>query len=103
LYRDRVVPECDRGLWLVQAPGCEPLRIRLGAGRQPVLNDSTLSIRHLSGVNHNTRSIAALALPAARLGRKAFRAGDTIQLSSTFWTHGGCYRMDWNGTYVLAN
>lgn len=38
-----------------------------------------------------------------RMGRKKFQAGDTVQFSSTFWTHGRCYRMDWNGVYVLAN
>jgi hypothetical protein len=102
-YRDRFVPECDRGLWVVQMPRREPLRIRLGAGRKPILNDSAARIRHLSGVNLTVRSITAIALPAASMGRKKFQAADTIQLSSTFLTHGGCYRMDWNGVYTLAN
>jgi hypothetical protein len=84
-------------------PRREPLRIRLGAGRKPILNDSAARIRHLSGVNLTVRSITAIALPAASMGRKKFQAADTIQLSSTFLTHGGCYRMDWNGVYTLAN
>jgi hypothetical protein len=101
-YRDRSVPKGDRALWIVQVPGREPLRVRLGAGREPILNDATVRVENLSGVNLTVRSITALALSARQMGRKSFKPGDKIQLNSSFWTHGGCYRMDWNGTFVLS-
>lgn len=102
-YQDHFVPECDRSLWVLRTADMEPLQMRLGAGRKPVLSDKSVHMRHISGVNLNVRSVTAVALTAARMGRKSFRAGDVIQLDSCFWTQGGCYRMDWNGTFVLAD
>jgi hypothetical protein len=101
-YRDRSIPKSDRALWEIQVPGQEPLRIRLGAGREPILSDPDLRVEHLSGVNLAVRSITALALPASKFGRKSFKAGDHIELTSTFWTHGRCYQMDWRGSYLLV-
>src|SRR5262249_45650198 len=98
----RSVPKSDRALWVVELPGCEPLRFRLGAGRDPIANDPSVRVEHLSGVNLTVRSVTAIALPAARWGRKSFRAGDKIQLKSIFCTHGQSYRMDWSGSFTLA-
>ncbi len=101
-YRDRSVPKRDRALWVVQLCGRELLRVRLGAGREPIANDPAVRVENLSGVNLTVRSITAVAFTAKQLGRKRFRPGDKIQLGSTFWTHGQCYRMDWSGTFVLG-
>jgi len=101
-YRDRSVPKRDRALWVVQVSGRDPLRVRLGAGCEPIRSDATVRVENLSGVNLTVRSITALALTAKQLGRKSFKPGDKIQLNSSFWTHGQCYRMDWKGTYVLT-
>ncbi len=101
-YRDRFVPKGDRALWVVEVAGREPLRLRLGAGREPIPSDPTVRVEHLSGVNLTVRSITAVAFTPAQLGRKPFKAGDALPLRSTFWTHGRCYRMDWNGVFVLA-
>ena len=46
----------DRALWVVQRPGREPLRVRLGSGREPVSNDGSVRSEHLSGMNLNVRS-----------------------------------------------
>lgn len=101
-YRGQSVPKADRAQWVLQVPGREPLRIRLGSGREPLLNDPAVRVEHLSGVNLTVRSITALELTAAQLGRKRFRAGDRLRLDACFTTHGQCYRMVWAGDFVLA-
>jgi hypothetical protein len=101
-YRDRSVPKIDRALWVVELPGQQPLRIRLGAGREPISSDPNVRIVHLSGVNLTVRSITAIGLNASQLGRRSFKAGDSIDLYSVFTTHGHCYQMEWNGAYVLS-
>jgi hypothetical protein len=101
-YRGRSVPKIDRSLWVMQTPGQPPLRMRLGAGREPILSDSAIRIEHLSGLNLAVRSVTAVALPASRFGRKSFHPGDRVEFSSTFWTHGRCCEMNWKGSFVLA-
>lgn len=100
-YREKSVPKIDRALWVVRRPGQPEVRIRLGAGREPIPSDPAVRVEHLSGVNLTVRSITGIALTPAQLGRKAFKPGDIIELDSTFWTHGQCYRMDWKGRFVL--
>jgi hypothetical protein len=101
-YRSRWIPKIDRALWLIQVPGQEPLRMRLGAGREPILSDPAVRVEHLSGRNLAVRSVTAVAIPASRFGRKRFKAGDRLEFSSSFFTHGRCYQMDWNGVFTLA-
>jgi len=100
-YRDRAVPEADRALWAVHVPGREPLRIRLGAGRQPVVSDPAVRVKNLSGVFLTVRNIAALELTAKQWGRERFSPGDRIEFDSTLWTHCRSYRMEWKGTFTL--
>ena len=101
-YRDRSVPKIDRALWTIQLPGRPSLRIRLGAGRDPISSDASIRLEHLSGVNLTVRSATAVALPAENFGLKKFRTGDSIALNTTFLTHGQCYQMDWKHTLNLA-
>jgi hypothetical protein len=101
-YRDRSVPKIDRAQWTVQMPNGASLRIRLGAGREPICSDPTVRVEHLSGVNLTVRSVTAIALTAEQWGRKKLKAGDAIELNSAFLTHGQCYRMEWKGSFVLA-
>ena len=49
----------------------------------------------------NTRNIAALELPAKLFGKVRFKAGDTIELSSTFFTHCRADRVEWKGKFTL--
>lgn len=49
----------------------------------------------------NTRDIAALRLPAKLFGKTGFKAGDTIELDSTFFTHCRAERVEWKGQFTL--
>jgi hypothetical protein len=101
-YRDRVVPKRDRAEWIIQPAGREaPVRARLGAGREPIVNDAALRLENLSGVNLDVRNIAAIELPARCFGQTRFRAGDTVSFTSTLWTHCQAHRVDWKGTFTL--
>jgi len=102
-YRNKSVPKNERALWTVRPGGSETIRGRIGAGREAIVNDLNVRLENLSGLNLNVRNIAILELPAERFGRKRFRAGDTVELNSTLLTHAQAYRMEWKGTYKLAN
>ena len=101
-YRDKRVPEVDRAEWTVQAgkPG-RTIRARIGAGGPAVVSEPALCVAHLSGVELTTRCIAAMALPASRFGRAAFKPGDDVRFTSTFFTHCRAYRTDWRGAFTL--
>ncbi|MBI4662218.1 MAG: hypothetical protein HY735_25650 [Verrucomicrobia bacterium] len=101
-YRSKIIPKADRAEWIV-APGRsgKTIRARIGGGLEPILNDRGIKIANFSGVDLNVRNIAALELPAQRFGKDRFRAGDTIQFSSTLHTHCQAYRVDWKGKFVL--
>ena len=102
LYRDKRVPEADRAEWTVVVGGPRrTIRARIGGGGEPTVNEPGVRIALLSGVDLNTRCIAAMALPASWFGRTRFRPGDQIELASTFHTHGRAYRVDWQGTFTL--
>lgn len=100
-YRNRAVPKVDRALWEIRVPNHEPLRIRLGAGREPIPSDHEVRLAHLSGVNLTVRNITAVALPASWFNRSSLKAGQALELHSTFWSHGRCYRVDWDGKFTL--
>jgi hypothetical protein len=82
-YASKQVPKADRALWTVQAGGAAEIRARIGAGREPLINDPDLRIENLSGVNLTVRNIAILEIPARKLGRSEFKAGEAVELSST--------------------
>ncbi|MBL9135730.1 MAG: hypothetical protein JNK85_07675 [Verrucomicrobiales bacterium] len=100
-YRDRSVPKSDRAQWLIQVGESQPVRLRLGAGRDPIPSDPSVRLEHISGVNLTVRSITALAMPAERFGKMSFKPGDTIRLRSQFLSHGQSYRVDWDGEFTL--
>ncbi len=100
-YRDNTVPESDRALWVIEMSGCQPLRIRLGAGRKPSVSDPAVRVESLSGVFLTVRCISAVEWTAEQLGRKSFSSGDTIELHSTFDTNCRAYRTEWKGTFPL--
>src|SRR5262249_48690324 len=100
-YRSRSVPKNDRPLWTVAVPDREPVRARLGGGREPIVSDPTVRLQNLSGLNANVRNVAALELPASRFGRERFQAGDVVQFSSTLLSHGQAYRVEWQGRFTL--
>jgi len=95
------VPKADRALWTVQINGSEPIRARLGAGREPIVSDPTVRLRNLSGLDLNVRNVAILEVPMARFGTQEFLAGDRIELSISLLSHAQAYRAEWNGKFVL--
>jgi len=101
-YRDKRIPKTDRALWSVRVEGQAPFHARIGAGRQPVPGEPGLRLENLSGVNLTVRNIAAVELPARRLGRERFNPGDHVEIASTFSSHLGAYQVEWRGSFVLA-
>lgn len=100
-YRGKAVPKSDRAVWTVQAAGGEPIRARIGSGREGIASDPEVRLDNLSGVNLNVRNIAILELPAHKLGKQRLRAGESVELKSTFLSHGQAYRVEWQGTFKL--
>ncbi|MBI4603934.1 MAG: serine hydrolase [Planctomycetes bacterium] len=102
-YRDGRVPEEDRLEWTVELAGrATPIRLRLGAGRDPGGVEEGIAVKSVSGTGLDVRNIAALRLPARAMGRERLRAGETLRLSSTVVTHARAHRMEWACELTLA-
>jgi hypothetical protein len=103
LYRARTVPESDRAEWTVQAGKARrTVHARIGAGGRAVVSEPAVRVVHLSGLNLNTRCLAAMALPASLFGRSRFEPGDRVTFASTFHAHCQGYRVEWGGTFTLG-
>jgi hypothetical protein len=102
-YRTKMVPKSDRAQWVIYPGTAKPIRARIGAGMEPILNDSSVQLTNLSGLNLNVRNIAAVELPAALFDRRRFKAGDMVEIGSTFFTHCQANRADWRATFKLTN
>ena len=101
-YRDKV-PAADRAEWTVSIGGMtNVIRGRVGAGREPTINESAARLVNSSGVNGNFRNVAALELPAQLFGRTRFKAGDEIEFASSFSGHCRAYRVEWKGRFTLG-
>lgn len=100
-YRNKSVPKQDRALWTIHA-GNEPIRARIGAQREPLINDGSIRIENQSGVNLNVHNIAIIEIPAARFGRKRFSHGDHVLLHTTLETHARAYSQEWKGEFTLG-
>jgi hypothetical protein len=103
-YQDKIVPEVDRAEWIVSIGGTnKPIHVRLGPGAPPACDEPAVRIVNLSGEYMNTRNIAALELPAKLFGKQRFKAGDTIEFDSKFFTHCRADRVEWKGKYILRD
>jgi hypothetical protein len=101
-YRGKTVLASERAGWIVSVSGSnQPIQGRLGAGMEAVFDGPMVRGVSVSGINGNTRSMAALELPAKLFGKKQLRRGDAIEFSSTFFTHCRAYSVEWNGTFRL--
>jgi hypothetical protein len=101
-YRNKTVPEVDRGEWIITiGESSNPIRARIGAGAKPVLNQPDLRFASVSGVYMDTRTIAAIEIPAKQFGKDRFKSGDTISLAVTFLTHCRADRVEWKGKFTL--
>jgi hypothetical protein len=101
-YRNRSVPKNDRPLWTVAGNGHAAVQVRLGAEREPIVSDPEVRVQSLSCHNQETRNVAIVQLPASHLGLPRLKEGDILELSSTLWTHGRAYQVDWKGKFTLA-
>jgi hypothetical protein len=103
-YRDKIVRASDRAEWIISIGGAaQTIRARLGAGLEPVVNDATVRMTNVSGMNGNFRNIACAELPAKLFGKKRFKSSDKIEFASIFFTHCRGYRAEWNGALTLAD
>jgi hypothetical protein len=101
-YKDKVVRASDRSEWIVSIGGsAKPIHVRIGAGLEPVFDEPTVRMMNISGLNGNLRNIAAMELPAKLFGNDRFKAGDAVELASTFFTHCRAYRVEWKGRFTL--
>jgi hypothetical protein len=102
-YRDKVVRASDRAEWSVSLNGsARPIRGRIGAGLEPVVDEATVRVVNSSGINGNFRNIACMELPAKLFGKARFKSGDVIEFASTFFTHCRAYHVEWAGKFELA-
>lgn len=103
-YRGKTVLAGERSEWIISIPGTDrPIRGRIGAGMEPVFDEPAVRGLNISGINGNTRSISALELPARLFGKTRFSRGDSMEFSSTLFTHGRAYRTEWNGRFTLGS
>ena len=101
-YRNKTVTEMDRAQWIVSIGETnKPIHFRLGPGGPPLCDEPAARIVNLSGIYMNTRNIAALELPAKLFGKARFKAGDTVEFGSTFFTHCRADRVEWKGKFTL--
>ncbi len=103
-YQDKIIPEADRAEWIVTVGQTnQPIHVRLGPGGRPVCDHPTVRLVNLSGEYMSTRNIAAMELPASLFGQTGFKAGDTINFDSTFFTQARAERVEWKGKFTLQH
>jgi hypothetical protein len=103
-YRNKIVPEVDRAEWIISVGETnKSIHARLGPGGPAICNEPAARIAHLSGEYMNTRNIAALELPAKLFGKERFKASDTIEFGSIFFTHCRADRVEWKGEFTLRD
>jgi hypothetical protein len=102
-YHDSEIPDIDRAIWSVRVGEKEPVTVRVGAGKQPIASDAAVRVKSRSGTYHQVRCITVMELPAERLGKSRLEPGDRIELESSFTTHARADRIDWKGTFTLAD
>jgi len=101
-YKDKIVRASDRAEWIISLDGSN-IRSRIGAGLEPVVNEPGIRLVNISGINGYFRNIACIELPAKLLGKDRFKAGEVIELSSTFFTHCRGYQTEWKGKFTLRS
>ena len=74
-YKDKIVRASDRAEWTVSVgKSTQSIRVRLGAGLEPVADEPSVRVINLSGLNGNVRNIACMELPARLLGKDQFQS-----------------------------
>jgi hypothetical protein len=101
-YKNGNIPDVDRAIWTIQLNGRAAVTARIGADKDPAIDNPAVRVASLSGTYHEVRCITAIELKADQLGKDRFAAGDRIKLESTFITFGRAGRVKWDGEFVLA-
>ncbi|MCI0745477.1 MAG: hypothetical protein L0Y58_08740 [Verrucomicrobia subdivision 3 bacterium] len=101
-YKDKTVRASDRAEWSVSISGfAKPIRVRIGAGLEPIVDEPAVRVMNISGINGNFRNIACMELPAKLFGRDQFKRGGAIEFGSVLLTHCRAYRVEWKGRFTL--
>ncbi len=101
-YRNKIVPKTDRAEWIVTINGADqPIRARIGAGTEPIVNSPSVRVVNFSGLNANVRNVAAMGLPAKLFGKSRFKPGDTVNFASTLFGHCHADSVKWKGGFRL--
>jgi hypothetical protein len=101
-YRDKTVRASDRAEWIVSCRGLAgPIRARIGAALEPVVNEPAVRVVNSSGPKGNFRNVAAMEVPAKLFGKSRLNAGNEIDFESTLFTHCRAYRVEWKGKFIL--
>jgi hypothetical protein len=101
-YKGKTVRASDRAEWIVSVNGSnKPIRGRIGAGLEPIFDESSVRVLNISGIGGNFRNVACMELPVRLFGKDGFKRGDTIEFASTLFTHCRAYRVEWQGRFML--
>jgi hypothetical protein len=101
-YKDKIVRGSDRAEWNVFLGGsANAIRSRIGAGLEPIVDETAIRLVNISGINGTYRDIACMEVPAKWFGKDRFKTGDRIEFASTFHTHCRAYRVEWKGKFTL--
>jgi hypothetical protein len=100
-YRGPVVPHADRAIWTLRFDRGNAITVRLGGGQPPKSSDHSVRVQSLSGTNHTVNCLAIMQLPAEQLGKPCLETGQQVKYESTFVSHGGAYRIEWQGEFTL--
>lgn len=102
LYRGPHVPKQDRASWTVEINGHEVIRVRVGAGREPVGSTTSVRVEQLQGPAPAVRTVVALGVPVAEFGLSRLRPGTSLRIRCRYHTHGNVQQVGWEGTYTLS-
>jgi len=100
-YRGGSVPKEDRALWSVRIGGKDIAQVRIGAGREAIINESAVRAESIPVASSSPWMTAAMEIPAKVIGKDQFSAGDAVELECVLLSHARASRMEWKGAFTL--
>jgi len=101
-YEDGNIPDIDRAVWTTRLNERVSVSVRLGGGKNPIVDNPSIRVEALSGTYQDVRCITAIELPAKLFGKERLRAGDRITLATTFDSLARAHHIEWNGDFELS-
>jgi hypothetical protein len=101
-YNGGDIPDIDRALWTLRLNEETSISVRVGAGKDPVVDRPDVRVESLSGTYQHVRCITAVELPAKLFGKERFSAGNRISFSSTFDSLARAHHIEWKGDFELS-